>query len=214
VSGLPEQWRLSSGADDFTGTAFTDVIITEQGNDTVDGAGGIDLARYDRSGVDGISVSYTGNVATVTGVWGGAAFTDTLTDVEQIRGNNNVDTMTGDTGDEIFDGRGNDDVLNGGGGADILIGNTGDDTLTGGAGADTFVFRPGDGFDEITDFNFGDGDRIDVTAFGFATAADFSIDGATSPGNLIIDFNGLGEVTLTGPDLTGLVNDDDAFIFV
>jgi Ca2+-binding RTX toxin-like protein len=214
VSGLPEQWRLSSGADDFTGTAFTDVIITEQGNDTVDGAGGIDLARYDRSGVDGISVSYTGNVATVTGVWGGAAFTDTLTDVEQIRGNNNVDAMTGDTGDEIFDGRGNDDVLNGGGGADILIGNTGDDTLTGGAGADTFVFRPGDGFDEITDFNFGDGDRIDVTAFGFATAADFSIDGATSPGNLIIDFNGLGEVTLTGPDLTGLVNDDDAFIFV
>ncbi|MEX0957527.1 MAG: tandem-95 repeat protein [Rhizobiaceae bacterium] len=59
-------------------------------------------------------------------------------------------------------------ILIGGDGDDILIGGMGDNTLTGGAGADVFVIDPsaftGDARDFITDYDFGEGDRIDLTA--------------------------------------------------
>ena len=60
-----------------------------------------------------------------------------------------------------------DDVMAG----DRIIGSLGADRLTGSLGADIFVFRSlGDstmavsGRDTITDFSFGQGDRIDLTA--------------------------------------------------
>jgi Ca2+-binding RTX toxin-like protein len=57
-----------------------------------------------------------------------------------------------------------DDVLIGGSGDDILIGGLGSDTLTGGAGADTFVLTDLTAEDVISDYSFGDGDIIDLTA--------------------------------------------------
>lgn len=38
---------------------------------------------------------------------------------------------------------------------DVLNGGTGDDTITGGLGDDTLIYFSGDGFDTITDFNYG-----------------------------------------------------------
>ncbi len=56
------------------------------------------------------------------------------------------------------------DVLDGGNGDDILIGGTGLDIMTGGAGADQFVFQQIDGStDEITDFDLGEGDALNIT---------------------------------------------------
>jgi len=63
------------------------------------------------------------------------------------------------------------DRLTGLGGADTIIGGPGADVMTGGGGADRFVYRslqdsgvaPGT-IDQITDFNQGDGDRIDLSA--------------------------------------------------
>ncbi|WP_447762571.1 M10 family metallopeptidase C-terminal domain-containing protein [Sphingopyxis panaciterrae] len=60
--------------------------------------------------------------------------------------------------------------LLGGGGNDILNGKGGGDVLFGEAGADTFVFERGTGGDVIGDFVRGS-DKIDVSAFGFASFA-------------------------------------------
>jgi Ca2+-binding RTX toxin-like protein len=58
------------------------------------------------------------------------------------------------SGDEGYD------TLTGGRGDDILQGGKDDDILTGGEGADTFVV--GSGIDTITDFDFHQGDKIQI----------------------------------------------------
>ncbi|AUG05333.1 retention module-containing protein [Pseudomonas sp. S09G 359] len=78
------------------------------------------------------------------------------------------DTLIGNAGDDILFGQGGNDTLSGGAGNDILVGGKGNDILTGGAGADTFVWLKGDtntngGFDRITDFKHGEGDKLDLS---------------------------------------------------
>ena len=69
-----------------------------------------------------------------------------------------------------------DRVLIGSVGNDTLIGSVADDLMTGGAGNDLFVFRPFDaGSDTILDF--GTGDHIDVSAFGYASIAEIQAAG-------------------------------------
>ncbi|WP_448660079.1 calcium-binding protein [Sphingomonas sp. CJ99] len=67
---------------------------------------------------------------------------------------------------------GNDigNYLLGGAGDDVLDGRGGNDVLFGEAGADRFVFTRGTGGDVIGDFQAGT-DRIDLSAFGFASFA-------------------------------------------
>jgi hypothetical protein len=68
----------SGGQLEVFGTRFTDTIasssmderfIPDQGNDTLDGGGGTDLVRYDRSGVEAVNVNLT--TGTATRIWGG-----------------------------------------------------------------------------------------------------------------------------------------------
>ncbi|WP_373543564.1 spondin domain-containing protein [Chamaesiphon sp.] len=74
------------------------------------------------------------------------------------------DTLNGGIGDDIlFGGEGNDTLL-GGAGDDRLFGGTGFNTLTGGAGRDVFGLAAGAGFDTITDFNLGSGDRLSLAS--------------------------------------------------
>jgi len=101
------------------------------------------------------------------------------------------------------------------GGDDTLISGTGADHMWGDAqfingvaasptaptgtvvtGADTFVFAPGNGNDDIGDFRQSDGDRIDVSAYGFTSLVDMMItfDGA----NTKIAFDASNSVTLFG----------------
>jgi Ca2+-binding RTX toxin-like protein len=75
-----------------------------------------------------------------------------------------------------------DNRLSGGLGNDTLIGGVGNDLLTGGGGADRFVFNSrNEGIDIITDFNFGQGDRIQVSQGGFGASSlnQFSYDSIT-----------------------------------
>ncbi len=114
------------------GSSFSDVLIgsnsavVEQfegraGNDTIDGAGGIDIVRYD-------SADRAVNVNLATGVaQDGLGGTDALVNIEGIRGSAFNDILTG----------GN--ALNGTGvkdGFEAFTGNAGDDTIDGGGGYD------------------------------------------------------------------------------
>ncbi|SHK05824.1 type I secretion C-terminal target domain (VC_A0849 subclass) [Shimia gijangensis] len=203
INGNVWEVRGTNFADNITGSNANEAFIGEQGNDTIDGGGGTDRIRFDRSGVSDVTVDLAAEIA--TGTWGGNGFAYTLLNMENIRGSNSgIDNISGSAAAETLDGRGGDDVLNGRAGNDMLIG---------GSGADRFVFAAGDGVDTINDFDFGAGDQIDLVAYGYMSSTDFnsySFDGV----NTIINLNGLDEVVLQNVDLLSVSPSGDAFIFV
>ena len=104
-----------------------------------------------------------------------------------MRGSNFADTIYGGAGNNTLDGQGGDDWL---------FGRGGNDTLTGGAGADRFVYVDGDGADTITDFNRGQGDKIDLSG----VAGVYGIDdlNVTGGANTVITFGPGQTLTLNG----------------
>lgn len=123
-------------ADRITGSAASEAFILRGGNDTLIAGDGFDQVRYDRSQMTtGVNVDLQSGVA--TGFWRGAAFTHSLTGVENIRGTNAFnDTLRGSVADDRLEGRGGNDLLDGRDGDDELRGEDGNDTLLGAAGDD------------------------------------------------------------------------------
>lgn len=83
-------------------------------------------------------------------------------------GNRGADFLAGGDGSDSLYGDSGDDTLLGGAGADLIVGGSGRDVVTGGAGADLFLFNTLQEADLgvrdlITDFDRGDGDRIDLS---------------------------------------------------
>jgi Ca2+-binding RTX toxin-like protein len=110
------------------------------------------------------------------------------------------------------------------GGNDVLISGTGNDQMWGDAaiingvaasptaptgnvktGADTFVFAPNSGTDTVGDFRQSDGDRIDVSAYGFTSLVNMMVtfDGT----NTKVAFDANDSVTLAG--FTGTLRTQD-----
>jgi Ca2+-binding RTX toxin-like protein len=83
---------------------------------------------------------------------------------DKLLGGLGNDTLNGGAGDDILFGDEGNDTLLGGAGDDRLFGGTGFNTLTGGAGRDVFGLAAGAGFDTITDFNLGSGDRFSLAS--------------------------------------------------
>jgi Ca2+-binding RTX toxin-like protein len=82
------------------------------------------------------------------------------------RGNELANTIVGNAGDNILMGFAGNDNLKGSGGSDTLSGGAGKDVLTGGTGQDFFVFDTAanaTNVDKITDFNFGDNDKVQLS---------------------------------------------------
>lgn len=102
------------------------------------------------------------------------------------------DVALGNAGnDAVFGGLGNDWVF-GGLDKDLVYGDAGDDTLTGGAGADRFVMGgTGGGTDTVTDFQFTQGDRIEI-AGGVTYAV------ANESSGVIVTFSTGDRLRLTG----------------
>lgn len=193
------------GDDDIDGGDDNDVIWAGAGNDAtgVDGGKGDDIIGGGDgddtvNGGDGDDTIYAGSDDGIDTLNGDAG-NDT------IYGGDGADFLNGGDGDDlIFNGAGNDTTVNGGNGNDTLWGGAGDDTLTGGADDDTFGFIAGNGNDTVADFQFGaaagEGDVLDLTAFGFADTQDV-IDSMSDVGGVPVATLALGPgqtVTFTG----------------
>jgi len=91
-----------------------------------------------------------------------------LTGNGAINGNGNAlsNTITGNGKNNILNGEAGNDTIIGGSGNDTLNGGLGNDALTGGLGRDIFLFNTPlnsrTNRDRITDFNRGQGDRIQL----------------------------------------------------
>lgn len=126
--------RGSYADDVFIGSTGDERFITERGDDSIDGGGGYDVLRYNRSGVDGLDINVA--TGTVTGAWNGEAFTDTFANIDEIVGSRVNDVMTGSAERDILIGHSGNDTIYGGDGDDRLDGGNDDDVIYDGAGND------------------------------------------------------------------------------
>ena len=204
--GLDE---LYGGADDdkLYGEDGNDYLVGESGKDQLKGGKGDDLLfggddKDKLDGGDGNDYLYGGDGDDkLKGKDGNdELFGDSGRD--RIDGDNGDDFIMGGLGDDKLDGDHGNDELFGGEGNDTLDGDQDDDLLTGGkgndflegdSGADKFIFYSwNEGTDTIKDFDWKEGDLIEIYQSGFGTGAQFSYD--NNNGNLFFD----GSDTVSG----------------
>ncbi len=139
---------IASGSDVLYGDAGNDQLYGEDGNDTLigglggdrlDGGAGNDTAAYDITSQGIAATAAVSASLSAPGTNTGDAVGDTYFGIENLRGTNFADTLTGDAGDNVLTGLSGNDVLNGLAGNDILVGDAGVDTLSGGDGNDTIL---------------------------------------------------------------------------
>ncbi|MCW2244171.1 poly(beta-D-mannuronate) C5 epimerase [Azospirillum canadense] len=85
---------------------------------------------------------------------------------DALTGGAGADTIGGGGGNDRLLGLAGNDSLTGGAGNDTLDGGVGYDTMTGGAGDDTFLFSTTASYGYATITDFGQSDRIDLSALG------------------------------------------------
>jgi Ca2+-binding RTX toxin-like protein len=210
--------NILNGMDDndiLFGGLGNDTLRGSRGNDTLVGGEGAD-ELHGGSGIDEASYEFATSAVVASLVTGGSlgeAFGDTFIMVENLRGSEFNDTLSGDAGDNVLNGMDGDDYLSGGAGHDILRGSrgadtleggAGNDTLNGGSGADVFVFANGFGNDVVESFQNGL-DKFDFAAHTLVSGfADLSIsaDGVDAligdgAGNSIRVLNGAGLIDAT-----------------
>ena len=182
-------YRGLAGNDYLEGTEYDSVAGT-----------GWDRADYSRDdryldvngnyGASGIQVDLASGTAT-----DGYDDTDTLINIDQIRGTSYDDHIYGNDLYNKLEGKDGNDTLNGRGG---------DDTLKGGGGSDIFLFEAAWGLDTVTDFESGS-DVLDFSA-AFLAYSDLTV--SSTDGNLVIADQGGNSVTLTG---IGAVSESDFY---
>lgn len=130
INGNAWEVQGGSGDDIFIGSDNNESFIGLFGNNTIDGGGGFDRARYDRFGIASVSVDLEAGTATTQ--WtSGATTIDSLTSIEWVRGSRDgADSLFGSAADERFQGRGGDDLFMGRGGDDEFLGEDGSDTVS------------------------------------------------------------------------------------
>src|SRR5215471_6190568 len=145
----------TDGDDTLVGSSGPDIIRGLLGRDVISGGDGADLI-YGNPGDD-----------TIDNTAPGAAGNDTMFGGQ---GNDSIgapsasgdDVIYGNLHNDVLQGGAGNDTVFGGQGSDTINGNLGDDILFGNLGADRFVFGQSSGADTVMNFNFGEGDRLDV----------------------------------------------------
>ena len=155
-----------NGNDSLNGGGNDDALIGGAGNDTLIGGTGIDTVDYS-SVANGLVINLT--IPTVNDGQGG---TDTLSQIENVRGSNTGgDLLTGDGLANIFYGNGGADTLTGGGLNDLLY--LGTDLVT-----DTVNYTSGDGSDTVHNFVRGVGG--DILNFSGIASIDIKVSGTST----------------------------------
>ncbi|NEO30116.1 MAG: calcium-binding protein [Symploca sp. SIO3C6] len=123
-----------------------------------------------------------------------------------------MENPEGTEGDDLLEGTESNDTLIGGNGDDqlfgqnsndILVGASGNDILVGGLGEDIFHFNYlADGIDLITDFEWSEGDKIQIYQSGF---------GASSTDNFSYNSD-TGELSFLGTHFATLDNKPKLFL--
>ena len=126
----------------------------------------------------------------------------TGTDVQQVvfngeDGNDLLDASLSNIA-ILADGGAGNDYLTGGNANDILTGGVGNDNLTGNTGADTFVVGF-DGIDTITDFNFLEGDTIQLSSAELGISSLESLSYNTNDNTLYLGETGLATLENVEP---------------
>jgi len=111
-----------SGNDILIGGAGDDVLRGGSGQDTLDGGEGIDTADHSNIGV-GVTV----NLGAGTASYG--MVNETLTDIENVIGSAQADTIRGDGGVNVIEAGAGDDTITWTGGEDTYNGGDGNDTV-------------------------------------------------------------------------------------
>jgi hypothetical protein len=86
-----------------------------------------------------------------------------LSTADELYGFRGHDVLDAGEGNDRVEGGKGKDQLFGGGGDDLVMGGRGKDELEGGPGADIFRFGWTSGKDHILDFDFAEGDRLELT---------------------------------------------------
>jgi Ca2+-binding RTX toxin-like protein len=127
-----------SEIEDVVGSAFDDVLSGDAGNNGLDGGDGVDQVSYQFAPA-AVIVDLNSGIASGQG-------TDTLANIENVKGSSFNDSILGTSGDNKLQGAQGDDELVGRGGDDNLGGSGGDDLIRGGGGDDGLKGGPGDDF--------------------------------------------------------------------
>jgi Ca2+-binding RTX toxin-like protein len=116
---------------------------------------------------------------------------------DALWGNAGNDSLFGGNGNDYLDGGNGNDTISGGSGYDMLLGYSGNDTLIGGAGNDTlyggvgadrFVFNYlFEGIDIIKDFQWTEGDKIQISKWGFGSTSNSQFSYNYTTGTLFFD---------------------------
>ncbi|MDX1410000.1 MAG: calcium-binding protein, partial [Saprospiraceae bacterium] len=193
-----------TGSEDINakGNAFDNVITGNSGNNRIDGGPGADMM----AGGDGDDVYVVDNAGDVV-IEGASNGIDTVESSATYVLGANIENLTL-TGKAAINGTGNAlanvlvgnngaNQLSGGANSDVLIGSRGNDFMFGGSGSDTFILRPGDGNDQIGDFEVGTDalSLLDGLAIKSATIEDINDDGVD---DTVLSFNKGGNVALLG----------------
>ena len=126
-------WEVggSNFSDTIRGSDNDESFLGRGGDDVIDGRGGFDRLRFISSSVGALDVDL--DAGTATGTWDGNAFSYSISNIEQVRGESGNDTLRGASGREWLEGRGGNDILLGGDGSDWLEGGDGDDVINPGS---------------------------------------------------------------------------------
>lgn len=169
---LPIDVLSEAGSDLVIGDDGRDNIRTNSGPDFVNAKGGNDNIRLGSG--DDVALAGAGNdkVAgqsgndTIKGEAGNDKISGNVGD-DMLDGGDGNDKVFGNQGNDVIMGGAGNDHVSGGAGNDTVDGGTGDDHVVLGKGEDTFVFKSGDGFDTVLDFNLHD-DVIDLSDLGLS----------------------------------------------
>ena len=177
----------AAGNDTLTGDEGDDTLFGGTGNDVLNGGDGIDWVDYSER-----TTNMTINLATTSAQTVVTGESDTISNVENVRGGAGSDTLTGNGSVNILSGGSGNDTLSGAGGNDTLIGGSGNDVMDGGTGTDT------------VDYSYATAAlTVSLAVSSAQTVASGETDTITNVENLV---GGSGNDTLTGSTAANILS--------